>query len=170
VNAIQILPALPHGVRPIRISTQDNGFTDKSGLSWQPDNYFLNGRSIAKFGIPSGPVDAQIYERERYGNFSYAIPAAPGKYHLNLHFAETYFGPGEQGGGGAGDRLFDVYCNGVALIRNLDVFSEVGANHELIKTFHGIEPNAQGNVLLSFVPRKNYAMISAIELIDESDQ
>src|SRR5581483_1253986 len=78
LSAIEILPATKHRIRPIRISTQDSGFTDKSGVSWEPDNYFLNGRSIAKFGIVTGPVDSQIYERERYGNFSYAIPAAPG--------------------------------------------------------------------------------------------
>ncbi len=170
LNAIEILPATPHQMRPVRVSTQDSEFTDKSGVTWEPDNYFLQGRGIAKLGIVAGPVDSQIFERERYGNFSYAIPAAPGKYKLTLYFAETYFGPGEQGGGGIGDRIFDVYCNGVALLEQLDVFKEAGARRQLIKTFHGIQANAQGNVLISFVPRRNYAMISAIELIDESNQ
>ncbi len=170
LSAIEILPATKHRIRPIRISTQDSGFTDKSGVSWEPDNYFLNGRSIAKFGIVTGPVDSQIYERERYGNFSYAIPAAPGNYRLTLHFAETYFGPGEQGAGGVGDRIFDVYCNGTVLVSQLDVFKEAGSRHQLLKTFHDIQPNAQGNVLISFIPRKNYAMVSAIELIDETNQ
>ncbi len=170
LNGIAILPGIPHRMRPVRISTQDSAFTDKSGNTWSPDNYFLNGRVIAKFGIVSGPVDSQIYEGERYGNFSYAIPAAAGTYTLRLHFAETFFGPDEQGGGGAGDRIFDVYCNGTALLTRLDVFQEAGARHELIKTFHGIEPNAQGNVLVSFVPRVNYAMVSGLELIDETPQ
>ena len=170
LSAIEILPAARHRISPLRISTQDNGFTDRSGMFWRPDNYFLNGRLIGKFGIAAGPFDAQIYAHERYGNFSYALPAAPGRYRLDLHFAETYFGPEEQGGGGAGDRVFDVYCNGVALLRNFDVFSEAGSGRQLVKTFHGIEPNAQGNVLLSFVPRTNYAMVSAIELTDESNQ
>lgn len=170
LSAIEILPSVPHRIRPVRISTQDGGFTDKFGNNWQGDNYFLNGRSIAKFGIAAGPDDSQIYARERYGNFSYAIPAAPGAYRLNLHFAETYFGPGEQGGGGVGNRLFDVYCNGIVLLSRFDIFREVGAAHQLIKTFDGIQPNAQGNVLVSFVPSENYAMISGLELIDESNQ
>ena len=170
LNAIEILPSAPHRIRPVRISTQDNGFTDKFGNNWQPDNYFLNGRSIAKYGIIAGPVDSQIYERERYGNFSYAIPAADGTYRLNLHFAETYFGPGQQGGGGVGSRIFDVYCNGVVLLSHFDLFREAGVAHQFIRTFDGIQPNAQGNVLLSFVPRENYAMVSGLELIDESNQ
>ncbi len=171
LNAIEILPAAPHRTRPVRISTQDGGFTDKSGVYWQPDDYFLNGRSIAKYGIVAGRADSQIFARERYGNFSYAIPAAQDStYQLNLYFAETFFGADEQGGGGAGNRVFDVYCNGVALIRRLDVYREAGSAHQLTKTFHDIEPNAQGNVLISFVPRENYAMVSAIELIDETPQ
>ncbi len=170
LSAVELLPSVPHRIRPVRISTQDSGFTDKFGKNWQADNYFLNGRSIAKFGIVAGPVDSQIYERERYGNFSYAIPAAPGKYRLNLHFAETYFGPGQHGGGGTGDRIFDVYCNGIVLLSRLDVFREAGAARQLMETFDSIQPNAQGNVLVSFVPRENYAMVSALELIDESSQ
>lgn len=170
VNAIEILPGTPHRIRTVRISTQDSGFTDKFGNAWEPDDYFLNGRLTAKFGIIRGPDDPQIYERERYGNFSYAIPAAPGTYRLVLHLAETYFGPGQQGGGGVGDRIFDVYCNGIVLLNGLDVFREAGAAHQVIKSFTGIQPNPQGNVLVSFVPRSNYAMISGLELIDESRQ
>lgn len=170
LNAIEIFPSVAHRIRPVRISTQDSGFSDKFGNNWQADNYFLNGRSIAKFGIVAGPDDSQIYAYERYGNFSYAIPAAPGTYRLNLHFGETYFGPGQQGGGGVGNRIFDVYCNGVVLLSRLDIFREAGAAHQLIKTFDGIQPNAQGNVLVSFVPRENYAMVSAVELLDESNQ
>ncbi|MBV8897710.1 MAG: hypothetical protein JO051_14450 [Acidobacteriaceae bacterium] len=170
LNAIEILPGVPHRIRPVRLSTQDSGFTDKFGNNWQGDNYFLNGRSIAKYGIIAGPVDSQIYARERYGNFSYAIPAAAGKYRLNLHFAETYFGPGQQGGGGVGSRIFDVYCNGVVLLSHFDLFREAGVAHQFIKTFEGIQPNAQGNVLVSFVPSENYATVSALELIDESNQ
>jgi hypothetical protein len=170
LSAIEIMPAVLHRIRPMRITTQDEGFTDKSGVAWAPDNYFLNGRAIAKVGMVSGPIDPQVYERERYGNFSYALPAAPGTYALTLHFAETYFGPKEQGGGGVGDRIFDVFCNGTALLNNLDVFKEAGAGDEVIKTFHGLQPNAQGTMLISFIPRKNYAMVSALELVDETAQ
>jgi hypothetical protein len=36
------------------------------------------------------------------------------------------------------------------------------------ETFNGIEPNAAGQIVLSFVPIKNYACVSAIEVTDES--
>jgi hypothetical protein len=82
-----------------------------------------------------------------------------------LHFAETYFGPGKPGGGGVGSRVFDVYCNGVALLKNFDVYKTAGAADAAVdRTFTGLEPNAQGKFVLSFVPVLNYACINAIEV------
>ncbi|MBV9303233.1 MAG: hypothetical protein JOY53_14075 [Acidobacteriaceae bacterium] len=168
VNAIEVVPGTPHRLLPIRIVTQDSTFFDHSGTLWAPDDYFLGGRTIARFGSVSGSEDPQLYERERYGNFSYAIPVAQGRYAVRLFFAETYFGASGADRGGAGSRLFDVFCNGTALIRNFDMLGEAGRGRQITKTFHGLEPNAQGKLLLSFVPIVNYANLSAIEVIDES--
>ena len=50
------------------------------------------------------------------------------------------------------------------------MFQEAGSHHQLIKTYHGLQPNAQGKLLFSFVPRVNYANVSAIEVVDETEQ
>jgi hypothetical protein len=167
LNAIEVIPGLPHQIHPIRIMTQDAVVTDRSGVTWSPDTYFQGGRAMARQGTVEGPDDPQIYGRERYGNFSYAIPVADGFYTIRLYFAETYWGPTGQGGGGVGSRIFDVYCNGVALLRNFDMYKEVGLNRQIVKVFPHLRPNAQGKLLLSFVPIKNYANISAIEVLPE---
>ena len=134
--------------------------------------------------IAHGPVshtaDPDLYSSERFGNFNYALPVAPGKYALTLRFAETYWGvesyrPGvtDRVGpsmGGIGSRVFDVYCNGVALLRNFDILKAAGGPLTAIdKTFHNLQPNAQGKINLSFVPVNNYAKVSAIELVSEPD-
>lgn len=155
INAIEIVPGMPHRLHPIRIITQDSTVTDQSGVIWYPDDYFLGGRTIARFGTVSGPEDPEIYARERYGNFSYAIPVSNGRYTATLRFAEAFWGPNSPGGGGPGSRIFDVYCNGSALLRNFDMFHEAGAHHQLIKTYHELQPNAQGKLLFSFVPQVN---------------
>jgi hypothetical protein len=170
INAIEIVPGIPHRLRPIQIITQDSTLVDRNGVTWHPDDYFLGGRTIARFGTVTGPDDPEIYARERYGNFSYGIPVANGRYTATLHFAETFWRPDGPGGGGQGSRVFDVYCNGTALLRNFDLFREAGTYHQAIKTFHGLQPNAQGKLLFSFVPQVNYANISAIEVIDETEQ
>jgi hypothetical protein len=169
INAIEIVPAAPHLIRPIRIITQESTFTDRNGVTWYPDDYFLGGRTIARFGTIIGPEDPEIYARERYGNFSYAIPVADGRYAATLRFAETFWGPENQGGGGTGSRVFDVYCNGTVLLKNFDMFQEGGSHREIIKTFHGLQPNGQGKLLFSFVPQINYANVSAIEVVGETE-
>lgn len=64
---------------------------------------------------------------------------------------------------------FDDCCNGVALLRNFDVFKEAGGvNRALVSAFLGLEANAAGHILLGFVPARNYAGLNAIEVIDES--
>jgi hypothetical protein len=117
-----------------------------------------------------GTPDPQIYKGERFGNFTYAIPVADGRYRVTLAFAETWFGASKPAGGGAGMRAFDVYSNGSALLRNFDIFKEAGgADRAVNKTFAGLQPNAQGKLVFSFVPIRNYACVNAIEVVDEAD-
>jgi hypothetical protein len=70
--------------------------------------------------------------------------------------------------GGAGSRLFDLLPNGRTLLANFDVFKETGNVHALTKTFRGLRPNAQGKLVFSFVPISNYAIVDAIEVVDEA--
>lgn len=169
LSALEIVPSLPGKIQPIRLVAQEHSYTDDSGRIWIPDRYSMGGRLIKIARTVSGTPDAGLYSGERYGHFDYAIPVAEGRYALTLRFAETYFGPTNPGGGGVGSRVFDVYCNGVALLRNFDVFKEAGGeNRALERTFHGLQPNAMGKIMLSFVPVTNYASVKAIEVVDES--
>jgi hypothetical protein len=116
----------------------------------------------------TGTSFPEIYRSERYGNFNCAIPMADGKYSLTLYFAEDWFGPSRPGGGGSGSRAFDVYCNGTALLREFDIFKSAGGENRAVeRTFRGLTPSAQGKLMLSFVPVRNYAAVNAIEVVAE---
>lgn len=167
INAIEVEPAPLHKINPIRIVTQPNSVTDSQGQVWGADNYFMGGQSSNHWKAVTGTPDADLYFNERYGHFSYAIPVAAGSYGVTLHFAETYWGPENQGGGGPGRRVFDVYCNGTALLRDFDILQETGCNRALVKRFHGLRPNALGKLDLEFMPKVNYASVFAIEVLDE---
>jgi hypothetical protein len=109
----------------------------------------------------TGTSDPDLYAGERYGNFSYAIPAdTRDSYAVTLHFAEAYWG-------GPGSRIFNVNCNGVRLVENLDIYQQVGRLRAMTKTFHHLKPNAQGKLTLSFEPVVNYASVYAVEVEDE---
>jgi hypothetical protein len=107
-----------------------------------------------------------LFNGEHYGNFSYHIPMPPGRYRVKLYFAETFFGsklPNAVSPVGA--RLFNVFGNGVALLRDFDVARDAGGpNRAIVKVFENMEPNAQGNIVLDFVPLRNYAEVNAIEV------
>jgi len=43
----------------------------------------------------------------------------------------------------------------------------VGENQPLVRKIKGLEPNAQGKLLLEFVPVTRYATVTAIEVVPE---
>jgi hypothetical protein len=181
LNALAILPTRHGKINPIRILAQNNSYTDRAGNIWSPDRYYRGGQLALHLTATSisGTSDPGLYSSERFGNFSYAIPVPPGKYKVTLRLAETYWGipnapnlPDQNDSpvGGVGSRVFDVYCNGIALLRNFDIFKE--ASGPLVprdKTFHNLKPDAQGKLNLSFVPVRDYACVNAIEIEDEAD-
>jgi hypothetical protein len=172
VSAIQVLPARPGEVHPVRIRA---GWTaawqDSSGRQWRPDSFFLGGNALVRATNPAregGAGDHAIYASERWGHFSYAIPVADGAYRVTLRFLEGHYGRRNAGGGGVGSRVFDVYCNGAALLRNFDIVKEAGGEGSpLSKTFSGIRPTAQGKIVLTFVPVKGMACVNGIEVVEE---
>jgi hypothetical protein len=167
ISAIEIEPAEPHKLNPVRVVAQPSSVTDSRGQLWEADNYYSGGQTSNHWKLVTGTPDADLFSNERYGHFSYAIPVAPGTYTANLYLAETYWGKENEGGGGPGQRVFDIYCNGLALVRNLDIMKEAGTNHALVKRFRGLRPTAQGKLNFDFVPVVNYASMFAIEVEDE---
>jgi hypothetical protein len=168
LNAIELTPGVAGKLLPIRIVAQDRAYTDDQGRVWEPDRYAIGGQLVKRTANVSGAADPRLFAGERFGNLKYLVPAPPGKYSVTLYMAERWLGPNLPGGGGAGSRLFDIFCNGVALVRDFDVFKHAGGpERALVQTFRGLEPNHQGNLEISLVPNKNFAMLSALEIIDE---
>jgi len=168
LNGIEILPGIPGKIRPIRILAGGRPYIDSMDLVWGPDRYFLGGMPIQRSESVKGTNDTRLYAGERWGHFSYAIPVPEGSYQLTLRFSERDFGPSNLSKGGVGSRFFDVFCNGVALLRNYDIYADAGGeNRAVAKTFRGLKPNHQGKLVLSFVPGRNYACVNAIEVVDD---
>ena len=169
LNGIEIMPGVAGRMRPIRMVAQGHGYTDKQGRYWEPDRYAAGGQLVARNETVSGTPDPELYRGERFGNVSYAIPVAEGRYRVTLYFAETWFGPGKAGRGpGMGDRAFDILCNGVAVRRNFDIFKEAGgSNRAVTLDIPDVTPNHQGKIVISLPPAHNYACINAVEVVDE---
>ena len=169
VNGIEITPGIPGKMRPIRIIAQDHAYTGKDGRYWEPDRYAKGGQFILRRDRVLNTGDPELYHGERFGNITYVIPVASGRYGITFHFVEAWFGPDGAGRGGLGSRLFDILCNGVALKRNFDIYREAGGSNRAITwTAHDLQPKRQGKLAISLVPVENYASINALEIFDES--
>jgi hypothetical protein len=165
LNAIEILPGVPHSQLPIRLIMQTASLTDTKGQFWHPDTYFMNGRLSNPRPLPNSP-DPDLFAGERYGHFTYAIPVdSQDTFTVVLHFVEFYFSVAASGNNG---RVFRVMCNGQTLLDNFDVFREAGSLHEVTKTFRHLKPSAQGKLNLAFEPILNNATVSGIEVLDEA--
>lgn len=62
-----------------------------------------------------------------------------------------------------------MYCNVVALMRNFEIFKEAGGERRPIdRTFSNLRPNAQGKILLTFVPIAGMACVNGIEVAEDA--
>jgi hypothetical protein len=165
LNGLELIPSTPGRIHPIRIVAQGNSVMDSEGRLWAADRYYSGGRTVVRPNVISNSHEA-LFQGERYGNFSYRIPLAPGKYRLTLYFAETWFGV-ESPNSAVGRRLFNVFANGRPLLRNFQVAIDAGGpNRGVQKVFENLEPDAHGLLVLDFIPILNYAEINALEVVE----
>jgi hypothetical protein len=168
VNAIELVPEVGGRLNPVRIVMQENSYVDHAGQLWSSDQYAVGGVLVTHLNPAVNVSDSHLFDGERFGHFDYQIPVTPGRYTVTLYFTEGFFGTVSTRHDDA-PRIFDVSANGVALLRNFNIFEKAGGpNQPVIETFHGIVPNTAGLIALSFVPVKNYACVSAIEVTEES--
>lgn len=170
LSAIEILPGVIGHMRPLRIVARQSPYYSNDSHWWSPDSYFEGGQLDSYAQEVTGSDDPELYETERWGNFSYAIPVTPGKYSLVLHFAARHSNPGEPApatpdASAQIPHVFNVFCNGRALLENFDPGREAGKADVVIKRFTALEPNAQGKLMLSFVPVAGHATVSGIEVV-----
>ncbi|KAL8128902.1 hypothetical protein V2J09_018057 [Rumex salicifolius] len=104
------------------------------------DNSFDSGDVIRTVNIGNGG-SVSLYQTARLGNFSYKFSSLkPGKYIVDLHFAEIVFTEGPPG-----MRVFDVYIQEEKAISSLDIYARVGANKPLVLS--GLEASVKQNGL-----------------------
>jgi len=172
VSAIELIPESHGRIEPIRILAGQSGELEIDGNRWRGDDFFVHGRTTIDQSPEPVPQLPPYTVRERFGNFSYAIPVPPGTYKVKLYFMESFYSPVNPPSacrGGEGCRVFDVSCNGVALLQDFDIFKAAGgAFRPVVRTFQGLHPNGLGKLLLTFSPKKNYAEVRAVEVLDET--
>jgi len=172
VSAIELLPGLSGRIRPVRIVARDVPYYSDDSRWWSSDLYFKGGQLSGTEEPAVGTDDAELYATERWGHFSYAIPVTPGRYTVTLYFIERRLRAAQHGqtldsGGASTPRLFNVFCNRRFALREVNILADAGENRPLVRKITGLEPDAQGKLLLEFVPVSYYATVTAIEVVPQ---
>jgi hypothetical protein len=167
LSAIEILPGDHGKIRPVRVLARQTPYYSNDSQWWSPDAFFEGGQ-LASYTRPvSGTDDPELFDAERWGNFSYAIPVAPGKYAVTLYFAARH-GEWPPGPGAATiAHVFNVFCNGKVLLQDFDLAREARQADVVMRRATGLVPNAQGKLLLTFVPVDGYATVTGIEVVPQ---
>ncbi len=164
-----VVPAgLPVGDEIRILAGATRSLIDRSGKVWSPDAHFSGGTAARSTAAHMWRTqDGAIYRNSRQGDFSYNIPLKPGTYELHLHFAETFYGPEDAGGGGEGSRIMTVTANGKPLLTRFDVLADAGGGRTAdVRVFTDIGPDQDGMLHLNFASIEGgRAMVSAIELL-----
>ncbi|MEA5257802.1 malectin domain-containing carbohydrate-binding protein [Arcicella aquatica] len=167
-----------------RVNCGGNQLTDKQGNKWLADQHKTNKNTWGSSswtddfeGIPNffasqrrtfdpikGTSDWKLFQTFRYGRekLKYHFDVPDGEYLVELYFIEPWFGAG----GGmdcTGWRLFDVAVNEKTVLKNLDIWKEVGHDGALKKT---IKVKISGGQLVISFPniKSGQTLISAIAI------
>ena len=167
-----------------RVNAGGPSYKDQNGYVWFADQQLSKGKygssswTVNFPGVPSffasqrrtfdpidGTADWKLFQSFRYGRdqlkFEFPIPE-DGEYLIEMYFIEPWIGIGG-GLNGSGMRIFDIAINDKTVMKNLDIWSEVGTNKLLKKTVKVF--SKAGKLEISFPQVKvGQALISAIAI------
>jgi hypothetical protein len=108
----------------------------------------------------SNPAPEEVYQTERYGDFSYTIGGFTpgGSYTVRLHEAETYWTS-------TGQREFNVSINSTQVLSNFDIVAAAGGADKAVMEQFTENANSSGQFALQFSSVVNYAKIDGIEIL-----
>jgi hypothetical protein len=163
-NAVEVNPEsnppdptpMPTPSRPIfAVNAGGPQYTATNGNVYLADTGFIGGATYTTTATTAGTADSKLYQSERHGNFSYAIPVNNGDYLVTLRFAEISLSS-------IGERVFDVEIEGALVIDNLDLIARVGKNtaYDVVVSVHVTD----GVLNVAFRSAVGSAKVSAIEV------
>ncbi|TFZ60365.1 hypothetical protein E4V01_04565 [Methylorubrum sp. Q1] len=133
----------------------------QDGIGFSADQYFTGGATFIDMAGGNGLQSAftnTVYQTERYGNFSYAIPVASTSqaYTVELRFGELWWS-------NPGQRVFDVTLEGQTILNDLDILAQTGSFNTPYTYVSGpITAGANGTLDLQFANGIDNAKLSGI--------
>jgi hypothetical protein len=142
----------------VRINAGAGAIKDGSGMEWLAEAGFDGGDVIERPDVPiANTTQPEIYRSEHYSMdaFKYTLPN--GKYHVKLHFCETY-----EGIMGPGERVFSFDVEGKPF-KDFDVWVKSGGGARAYVETIPVDIT-DGQLDIKFTPQVENPQINAIEI------
>jgi beta-galactosidase len=151
----------------VRIKSGDiSGYVAVDHQRYGSDMYFSGGegKGVNRPDTPDdkrvevAASDPHLYDSFREGEFSYRVPVPNGRYKITLKFEEP--------AAAAGERVFDIFVNGKAVLKRFDIVTAAGGTLRALDK--SVQAKAQdGALLIEFKPVKGQALVAALSITPE---
>lgn len=111
------------------INSGGAAYTAVDGTEYAADGAFEGGSTQVSSVDLANTSDDALFNDWRYGNFRYHVPVYPGRYTVELEFADTY-------NTAPGQRIFDASIEAQPVLSEFDIIAEAGANTMTVRAFH----------------------------------
>jgi len=122
-------PPPPPGTIVAAINAGGAAYTALDGTEYAADTAFEGGSTQVSSVDLANTSDDALFNDWRFGNFRYHVPVYPGRYTVELEFADTY-------NSAPGQRVFSAAIEDETVLSNFDIIAEVGANTMTVRAFH----------------------------------
>lgn len=138
------------------------------GITWAADKAYASGSwgyvsgnaAVSITNAITGTSYPGLYQVERYGNpLEYKFTVPNGTYQVVMHFVEQHWTS-------AGARVFSVAINGVTVLANLDIWSQVGQYAAYDRTF--VVPVTTGLIDIVGTATADNAEVAGIDILNNS--
>ena len=140
------------------------------GGTWMSDSsasqYYNTGRpwsnnNAVNLGAVDSRIPSELFSTERFDpasgpELSWSFPVTPGRYKVNLYFAEIFAGAQTTGA-----RVFDINVEN-SLLSNIDVYGKVGSNTATVET---LVVDSDGVLNIDFQRVSQNPAIKGIEIV-----
>lgn len=152
---IQTLPGWQY---PLKINVGGDAYGDwLADQNWTPEGDYgqLGGTPGSFYGQAiSGTTDDLVYQTEQRGIVKYQVRLSAGAYDVTLMLAENYFSA-------ADCRLMDINVEGEYVVRDLDLFAEVGSHTAFLLEVPNVRIN-DGILDIHLADNKDYTLLNGV--------
>ncbi len=142
----------------LRVNAGGQVYTDPRGNNWSADFGFAGGEPIRTLSDISGTNQQGVYNwaRTSFVDFRYQYTVPNGNYQLTLKFAELL-------GAAVGQRVFDIYVNGLLMGPNFDIVRVAGAPLTAVDRAWAVAVTT-GQLVVEFRKKVGSPAVNGIEL------